>query len=222
MFRTRVLVVPMQTTTDYVSVTEISGDEVSQEQVQRIYNRYKWAAAFCQGKDVVEAACGTGQGLGYLKSVSKSLQAGDYSAPILEIARKHYGDRIELLQFDAQQLPFADQSKDVILLFEAIYYLPSADRFVAECRRVLRPGGKVLVVTANKDLFDFNPSPYTHRYFGVVELEALFENHGFTFECFGDTPVKSVSFRQRMLRPLKKWAVDWHLIPSSMKYKKMS
>jgi hypothetical protein len=46
----------MQTTTDYVSVTEISGDEVSQEQVQRIYNRYKWAAAFCQGKDVVEAA----------------------------------------------------------------------------------------------------------------------------------------------------------------------
>ncbi|MCD6265910.1 MAG: BrnT family toxin [Deltaproteobacteria bacterium] len=29
-----------------------------------------------------------------------------------------------------------------------------------DCVRVLRPGGKVLIATANKDLYDFNPSPH--------------------------------------------------------------
>jgi len=61
-------------------------------------------------------------------------------------------------------MPFEDKSKDVIILFEAIYHIPDADRFVKECVRVLWPGGKVLVGTANKDLYDFNPSPYSYKY----------------------------------------------------------
>jgi len=39
----------------------------------------------------------------------------------------------------------------VIILFEAIYYIPDAEKFVEECARVLRLGGKVLIATANKD-----------------------------------------------------------------------
>jgi hypothetical protein len=42
---------------DYLSVTEISGDEVSQEQVDRLCNRYYWARKYCKDKDVAEAAC---------------------------------------------------------------------------------------------------------------------------------------------------------------------
>ncbi len=53
-------------TTDFISVTEIAGDEVTQEQADRLCNRYYWAGRYCSGKDVVEAACGPGQGLGYL------------------------------------------------------------------------------------------------------------------------------------------------------------
>ena len=41
---------------DYVSVTEIAGDEVTQEQVDRMCNRYYWAGQYCANKDVVEAA----------------------------------------------------------------------------------------------------------------------------------------------------------------------
>jgi hypothetical protein len=43
---------------DYVSVTEIAGDEVTQEQINRLCNRYYWACLHCSGKDVVEVACG--------------------------------------------------------------------------------------------------------------------------------------------------------------------
>ncbi len=206
---------------DFLSVTELAGDEVTQEQVERLCNRYYWAGSYCEGKDVLEAACGTGQGLGYLAKRAKSISAGDYTADMLKIAKEHYGSRIKLQQFDAQAMPYADNSMDVILLFEAIYYLPSAEKFVRECKRVLRKGGKVLIATANKDLYDFNPSPYSHTYYGIVELNELFSKQGFSVECFGNTPVDQVSLRQKILRPIKKLAIEFGFVPKTMGGKKL-
>ena len=205
---------------DFSSVTELAGDEVSQEQVERICHRYYWAGQYCAGKDVLEVACGSGQGLGYLATVAKSVEAGDYTEKILNIARARYCDRISLKLFDAQDMPYADNSKDVIIMYEALYYIPSAAKFVAECRRVLRPGGQVLIATANKDLYDFNPSPFTFEYHGVVELGQLFAKHGFLSECFGYMPISEVSLRQKILRPVKKLAVMLGLIPKTTQGKK--
>lgn len=206
---------------DYLSVTELSGSYVSQEQVERLCNRYYWADRYCVGKDVLEVACGTGQGLGYLSKIAKSLNAGDYSEKILEIAQKHYGNRITLRQFDAQNLPYKDNSMDVIILFEAIYYLPSAEKFISECRRVLRDRGKVLIATANKDLYDFNPSPYSYKYYGVMELKELFKKYGFRVEFYGNTAVDKLSLRQRLFRPIKRWAVKFGLVPKTLEGKKI-
>jgi len=206
---------------NYKSVTELAGDEVTREQIDRLFNRYIWAARYCKGKDVLEAACGSGQSLGYLKRVSKTFEAGDFSEDLLSIARRHYGDRIKLHQFDACNMPFGDRSKEIIILFEAIYYLPDAELFVQECKRVLRPQGKVLIVSANKDLFDFNPSPHSHKYYGILELDGLFSKYGFATEFFGDTPVDALSMRQRVLRPIKKMVVSFGLMPKSMAGKKL-
>ncbi|MBW2569859.1 MAG: class I SAM-dependent methyltransferase [Deltaproteobacteria bacterium] len=205
---------------DYVSVTEIAGDEVTQEQIDRLCNRYYWAGQYCLDKDVVETACGSGQGLGYLAGIAKSLEAGDYSDEILSIVQRHYGERIASRQFDAQDMPFEDKSKNVIIMFEAIYYIPDAERFVCECKRVLRSGGKVLIATANKDLYDFNPSPHTYEYYGVVELNELFARHGFKTEFFGYMPVGDVSIRQGVLRPVKKLAVMLGIMPKTTAGKK--
>jgi SAM-dependent methyltransferase len=206
---------------NYLSVTELSGDDVTQEQVDRHCNRYYWAGTYCKGKDVLEVACGTGQGLGYLAKLAKSFCAGDYTDDLLKIAEAHYGNRIPLQQFDAQDMPYADNSMDVVILFEAIYYLPSAEKFVGECRRILRKGGKLLIATANKDLYDFHPSPYSYKYYGVVELNELLSNYGFSVECFGNTPITDVSLRQKALRPVKKMAVKLGLIPRTMNGKKV-
>jgi len=206
---------------DFLSVTELAGDDVTVEQVDRMCQRYYWAGKYCQGKDVLEVACGTGQGAGYLAGLANSYRAGDYSEKILGIARAHYGERIEFQQLDAQQLPFENGSFDVIVFFEAIYYLPSAERFVAECRRVLRLGGKVLIATANKDLYDFNPSPHSYTYYGVSELQGLFRRYGFALSFFGNTPVNGLSWRQRTLRPIKKFVANSGLMPKTMAGKKM-
>lgn len=207
-------------TVDYSTVTELAGDEISQEQLDRLCHRYYLAGAYCIGKDVIEAACGTGPGLGYLAARARSLRAGDFTPGILAIAQRHYGDRIDLRQFDVQAMPFEDDSADVVVLFEALYYIPSAERFVDECCRVLRSGGQVLIATANKDLYDFNPSLHSHVYYGVVELNRLFTERGFTVQCFGYHSIRDVALRQKVLRPVKKLAVKLGLIPKTMAGKK--
>ena len=206
---------------DFSEVTELAGAEISAEQLERMVHRYCWAARYCGGRDVVEVACGSGQGLGMLSKVAKTLEAGDYSREVLAVPEAHYGRRIRLQEFDAQQLPYADSSKDVVILFEALYYVPSAERFVAECRRVLRPGGQVLIASANKDLSDFNPSPFSYRYYGAVELGDLFGEAGFATELFGYMPVGKVSARQKVLRAVKKLAVSLGIMPKTMKGKQL-
>ena len=206
---------------DYISVTEMAGDQVSQEQIERLCHRYYWAGRWCAGKDVVEVACGTGQGIGYLKGLANSLEAGDISESLLDTAKQHYKDKVSLSLFSAQNMPFSDSSKEIILLFEAIYYLSDANQFLSECKRVLRSSGKVLIATANKDLYDFNPSPNSYEYYGVVELRELFVRNGFSCEFFGCFPVDSISWRQRLLRPIKKLMVSLGLIPRTMAGKKL-
>ncbi len=205
----------------FLSVTELSGDEVSAEQVDRIQTRYLWAGTYCKDKDIVEVACGTGQGLGYLAKVGKSVVGGDISPKMVEAAQSHYQGRVEVKVMNAEHLPFTAESKDVVILFEALYYLKNPEVFLDEVHRVLRPGGVLLVTTANKDLYDFNPSPYSHQYWGVEELTHKLENRAFEPEFFGHINTQKVSTRQKIFRPIKRIATTFNLIPDTMAGKKL-
>jgi SAM-dependent methyltransferase len=143
------------------------------------------------------------------------------SERMLERVRAHYGDRIRVARVDALAMPYADASKDVLIIFEAIYYLPDLERFFQECRRVLKPGGHLLIATANKDLEDFNPSPHSHVYPGVLELRELGKSNGFSVRCFGYLDTKAVSLRQRVLSPIKRIVVSLGLMPKTMRGKQL-
>ncbi len=156
---------------DFTEVTEVSGEPVSLEQVGRIAHRYMWASKFSSGKDILEVACGSGQGLELLSKTAKSLQAGDFSDALVAKCKEEYGAGLDIRQFDAQKIPFNDESFDVIILFEALYYIPSAGLFVEEAKRLLRPRGCVLIATANKDLC--NTPRLCHFALGVQGLHLV-------------------------------------------------
>jgi len=199
-------------------ITDVPGEPADSTQIERLVERYRWTAAYCADRDVLEVACGSGQGLGLLRSRARRVFGCDLSFENLATVRRTYESDIPLAQADAQSLPFADGSVDVVVLLEAIYFLPDADAFMSEARRVLRRGGRCLISAVNKDCPDFNPThSLYYRCYGTVELADLLARHGFASECAGIIPMDSPSLRRRIFKPLKTLATKAHLIPETMR-----
>ena len=201
---------------DFSTVTETPGRGALPETLSALRTRYELAAELAQGKDVLELACGPGMGLGFLARKARRVVGGDFDAGLVQQALDHYGSRFEIQQMDASDLPFEDDSFDVILLLEAIYYLPDPEKFVSESKRVLRPGGVLLVCSANCERPDFNPSPFTHHYFSASELGTLLTNGGFEVELSAAFPTADEAAGGSFYSFLRNIAVKYHLIPKTM------
>lgn len=206
---------------DYTTVTEIPGEKASKEQLKRLYQRYNFARQFCRDKDVLEIACGSGQGLGYLAKRAKRVVGGDIDENNLRFARDYYRDRkgIELKVLDAQNMPFEDKSFDVVILYEAIYYLKSPESFIKEAGRVLRDGGVIVICTANKDWDDFNLSPYSYKYFSMSELKLLLSSMFAEVNFYGGFKVEPHGLCNNVISFIKQTAVRLNLMPKTMKGK---
>lgn len=206
---------------DYLTVTEIPGNKATREQIERLYHRYHFASTQGHPKEVLEVACGAGMGLGYLKRAAEKVTGGDIDDSLLKIARDHYQGRpgIEIRALDAQSLPFSNGTFDLVILFEAIYYLPRPEAFVDEACRVLKPQGALMVCTVNKDWPDFNPSPFSHGYLSSVELCRLLKTKFPSVELLGAFPARMDSLKDRVLSLIKRAAVGLHLVPKTMKGK---
>lgn len=203
---------------EYSSVTEAPGLKATSEQLARLYHRYRFALEFTGGKDVLEMACGSGMGLGLLAESAKTVVGGDIDAKNLSIARKLYaGTSVELKLMDAHSLPLSDASFDLMVLFEAIYYLRDSERFIGEATRVLRESGMLILCTVNRDWGDFHPSPFAEKYYSVPELRSLLQASFRKVDFYGAFPAETGEFRAECISALKRMAVSFDLIPGSLR-----
>jgi SAM-dependent methyltransferase len=206
---------------NYIDVTEVADDFVSKEQVERLINRYFWALNKCKNKDVLELACGTGPGAGLLNDVAAYYLPTDISEELLSIAKQNYGSRIMFDKLDAEQIDKLDRDFDVIILFEALYYLKYPELFFSHASKILRPGGKILISMPNPQLVGFNKSPHSYKYLTISEMRASMSQVGFDLNVFGDCPTSNVGLRQRIFLPFKKLAVNLNIIPKTMSGKRL-
>lgn len=203
---------------EYSAITEAPGLMASGEQIERLYHRYRFALEFAAGMDVLEVACGTGIGLGLLAEDAKSVVGVDIDAKNLAVARRiSEKNSVELGEMDAHNLVFPDASFDLVVFFEAIYYLKNPERFVAEARRVLRNSGRLIVCTVNPDWKDFHPSPFAEKYYSVRELRSLLAAKFRQVNFYGAFPVAKDGFQAWCLSVLKRAAVSLDLIPESLR-----
>ena len=154
-----------------------------------MYTRYHVAAELARGKRVLEVACGSGQGLGLVGRAAAQLIGGDVSRPLLRAAQRHYACRIPLTCLSAERLPFADATFDVVLCFEASYYILHMDETFREIARVLAARGTALFVNANPERRDFIKSPHSVHYHTADEFRAALESLGLTVTVEGAFPL---------------------------------
>jgi len=98
--------------------------------------------------EVLEVAVGTGRNLPFYPQ-STRLTGVDWSPAMLAIARRRAADlgrEADLRQGDAQALDFPDSSFDTVLCVLGLCAIPDDRRAVTEMARVLRPGGRLLLV----------------------------------------------------------------------------
>lgn len=203
---------------DFAEVTEVPGLPVTRVQLARTYHRYEVARRHVRGGDVLEVACGAGQGLGYLAREARSVVGGDYTASNLVAARRTYQGRLPLVRLDAQRLPFPGATFDVVLALEALYYFPDAERAIAECVRVLRGGGRLVVSSVNRAWPDFGRSIRSTRYFDSRELADLLRSRALDAEMFGAFP-ESTGPAAAARSLLRRAANRLGLVPGSLRAK---
>ena len=201
----------------YVQLTESPGTGATPEQLSMLFTRYHTAAPYATGKRVLEVGCGPGMGLGYLAGVANFIVGSDYSGTLLQNAHGHYQERVPLVRLDAHALPFNSGIFDVVLLFEAIYYLARPEVFFAEARRVLAPEGTLLICTANKDRPGFVRSPHTHGYFSVGQLRDSLQTQGFKAELFGAFPTAETTIKGKFIALARRVIVATNMIPGTLK-----
>lgn len=96
------------------------------------------------GRDVLEVGSGRGGGASWVSRTSgaRSTVGVDFSVRAVRLASLHRrGAGLRFVAGDALALPFPDASVDVVINVESSHCYPSMPAFLAEVRRVLRPGG---------------------------------------------------------------------------------
>ena len=206
-------------TEDFSTVTERSAARATTEQRSMLRTRYELAAELSAGKDVLEVACGTGIGLRYLVTKTRRAVGGDYTESLLRQAGDVDGTGPCRVRLDAQVLPFRDRSFDVVVLCEALYYVPNAAAFAAEARRVLRNDGVLFICSVNCEWDGFIPSPFSTRYFAAQDIVRLLEGARFEVRLLGAFPVRPHSSQSTVVALLRRVAARLHLVPKTMRGK---
>jgi len=125
------------------------------------------------GEQALDVCCGTGDLARALAQRGAEVVGLDFNAPMLRIAedrkRKTEGrlpGSIQFLHGDAQQLPFIDNSFDIVVVSYGLRNLVSWETGLREMARVAKPGGRLLVLDFGKP----DNALWRWLYFGYLKL----------------------------------------------------
>jgi SAM-dependent methyltransferase len=136
--------------------------------------------------EVADLGCGEGYLAVEAARWAKHVTAVDRSREVLargrELARRRKLTNITWKQGDIERAPLADRSVDVVLLSQALHHAEHPDRALAEAHRILKPGGRVLILDLREHGEAWVRSTLGDRWpgFSDAALRRLLAGAGFT------------------------------------------
>ena len=168
---------------------------------QRHVIAYDYVARLVRGARVLDAGCGEGYGTDRLTSVASSVTGVDLEEPVIARAASRY-PRASFETANLVSLPYEDGSFDAVVSLQVIEHLHSPQEFLAECARVLVPGGALVISTPNRLTFspDGTRNPFHTFEFAPEELRATIEQHFGSVELLGTNHGGRVKLLEMMIR----------------------
>jgi ubiquinone/menaquinone biosynthesis C-methylase UbiE len=106
------------------------------------------------GKKVLEIGCGGGIDSAEFARNGAQVTSTDFTQIGVETTKallKEAGLPSNVLQADATNLQFKDNTFDLVYSFGVVHHIPQIDKALTEIKRVLKPGGKIMIMVYNKD-----------------------------------------------------------------------
>ncbi|MBW4563742.1 MAG: methyltransferase domain-containing protein [Mojavia pulchra JT2-VF2] len=123
-----------------------------QAQIDLIEELLNWAGAVT-AENILDVGCGIGGSSLYLAEKFHARATGITLSPVQAARAKerayeaNLSARSQFLVADAQAMPFDDDTFDLVWSLESGEHMPDKTKFMQECYRVLKPGGKLIMVT---------------------------------------------------------------------------
>lgn len=107
-----------------------------------------------EGMSILDVGCGTGSHLEMYQRYRCNLYGIDSSPAMLEISRERLGDKADLYLGDATEMPYDDNSFDLVIIMLVLHEmkLQTRSHVINELKRVLKGDGHILLI-------DFHPGP---------------------------------------------------------------
>jgi 2-polyprenyl-3-methyl-5-hydroxy-6-metoxy-1,4-benzoquinol methylase len=133
------------------------------------YHRYLLATELASGKDVLDIASGEGFGSALLAKCAKSVVGIDIAPDAIQHAKKKYShSSLTFKVGDCAKIPLPDASIDLVVSFETIEHHNQHEAMMSEIKRVLRPGG--ILIISSPDKLEYSVVPNYQNPHHVKEL----------------------------------------------------
>lgn len=107
-----------------------------------------------KGKKLLDIACGTGVLTEQFVRMGADVTAIDLTPKAVELTKKRldlYHLNAVVMEADAQQMPFADNTFDFVCAWGCLMHMPETEKAISEIHRILKPGGKMLAMMYHRD-----------------------------------------------------------------------
>ena len=163
------------------------------------------------GGTALDVATGGGHTALYLARLGWRVTAGDIAPRMLENARRlveEAGLALDTKLFPAEAMPFGDRSFDLVTVRVAPHHFSSPEKFVAEVARVLKPGGRFLLIDGSVPDND----PATEAWLHEVEKWRDPSHGRFLSRAAWEALVKAfgLAVERSELNPMKQPDLQWY------------